>query len=80
MIKSFADRETKKLLKDRRAKLVAINAATNVEELRTPAGIRLHKLEGDRAGRRAIAVNQQYRISFGFEGGDAYDVEKTDFQ
>lgn len=50
-----------------------------MEELRVPPGNRLHKLSGEREGQWAIRVNEQYRICFRFEGGDAYDVEATDY-
>lgn len=61
------------------AKLVTINIATNVEELRVPPGNRLEKLSGDREGQWSIRINQQYRVCFFFEGGDAYEVEVTDY-
>jgi proteic killer suppression protein len=92
MIKSFADRETKKLWKGRKsravpgdvreravAKLVSIDIATNAEELRVPPGNRLHKLSGDREGQWSISINQRYRVCFVFEGGEAYEVEVVDY-
>jgi proteic killer suppression protein len=92
VIRSFADRETERLFRGRRsravptdireralAKLVAINIATNVEELRVPLGNRLEKLRGDREGQWSVRINQQYRVCFFFEGGDAYEVEVTDY-
>lgn len=92
MIKSFADKETERLWKGRKskavpgdvreravAKLTSINIATNVEELSIPSGNRLHKLSGDREGQWSISINQQYRVCFVFEGGDAYEVEVVDY-
>lgn len=92
MIKSFADKETERLWKGRKskavpgdvreravAKLTSINIATNVEELRVPPGNRLHKLSGEREGQWSISINQQYRVCFVFESGDAYDVEVVDY-
>ena len=92
MIKSFADRETGRLFRSRKskavpaqireralAKLLVLDAATDVEELRIPPGNRLEKLRGERAGQWSIRINQQYRICFSFEGGDAYDVEIVDY-
>ncbi len=92
MIKSFADKETERLWKGRKskavpgdvreravAKLVSINAATSVEELKVPPGNRLHKLGGDREGQWSISINQQHRVCFVFEGGDAYEVEVVDY-
>lgn len=52
-----------------------MNIATSVEELRVPPGNRLHKLSGDSEGQWAIIINQQYRVCFVFEDGDAYDVD-----
>ena len=92
MIKSFADRETERLFRGRKskavpaqireralAKLLVLDAATDVEELRIPPGNRLEKLRGERAGQWSIRINQQYRICFSFQGGDAYDVEIVDY-
>jgi proteic killer suppression protein len=55
-------------------KLDQIDSVSSVEALRIPPGNRLHALTGDRAGRHAIRVNDQYRIVFRFQGRDAYDV------
>jgi len=60
-------------------KLVQLDRVETVEELRTPPGNRLHKLGGDREGQWAISINDQYRICFRFEDGDAYNVEATDY-
>lgn len=92
MIKSFADRETERLFRGRKlravptqireralAKLLTLNAVDDVEELRVPPGNRLEKLRGEREGQWSIRINQQYRICFAFEGGDAYEVEVTDY-
>ena len=92
MIKTFADKQTeqfwatgtlRRLPPDiaRRAvrKLTAIHAAALVEELRVPPGNRLHSLEGDRVGQYSVSVNDQWRICFRFEDGDAYDVEICDY-
>ena len=62
-----------------RIKLALLDQAESVEELKVPPGNRLHKLGGDREGQWAISVNDQYRICFLFENGDAYDVEATDY-
>ncbi|MDI6713333.1 MAG: type II toxin-antitoxin system RelE/ParE family toxin [Anaerosomatales bacterium] len=92
MIKSFADKQTQQLYvtgKARRIppdvakraarKLEQINAAACVDDLRVPPGNRLHALEGDRQGQYSISVNDQWRICFRFEDGDAYDVEFCDY-
>lgn len=62
-----------------RIKLAQLDQVESVEELKIPPGNRLHKLGGDREGQWTIRINEQYRICFRFEGGDAYDVEATDY-
>ncbi len=92
MIRSFGDKETQKLFMGRRSRAVSGQAARkaqlklaqldqveSVEELTVPPGNRLHRLGGDREGQWAININDQYRICFRFEGGNAYDVEATDY-
>lgn len=92
MIRSFADRETERLDAGRRSKAVPedaktrarkklemLDSAVDVEDLRMPPGNRLERLSGDRDGQHSIRINQQYRLCFRFEGGDAYDVEITDY-
>jgi proteic killer suppression protein len=44
-----------------------------------PPGNRLHALEGDRKEQYSISINDQWRICFLFDGGDAYEVEVTDY-
>ena len=60
-------------------KLVQLDLVESLDELRMPPGNKLHKLGGDREGQWAINVNDQYRICFRFEDGDAQDVEATDY-
>jgi proteic killer suppression protein len=62
-----------------RRKLDQIDAVTHLDDLRVPPGNRLHALTGDLAGCHAVRVNDQYRIVFRFEGGDAFDVRCTDY-
>ena len=92
MIKTFADKQTEVFWvigKSRRVppdlarralhKLTAINETPQVEFLRVPPGNRLHALGGDRSGQYSVSVNDQWRICFRFEDGDAYDVEICDY-
>jgi proteic killer suppression protein len=62
-----------------RRKLDVLNAATSVKALRVPPGNRLEPLKGDRAGAFSIRVNDQYRITFRFEGDHADDVRCEDY-
>ena len=92
MIKSFADNDTHQLYatgacKRFPADIVAralrkldhLDAAYTLDDLRVPPGNRLHALTGNRVGQYAIAVNDQWRICFRFDGQDAYDVEICDY-
>ncbi len=91
MIRSFRDRDTRRLLNDEpvrrfqsvermaRRKLESLNAATNMAELAAIPGNRLEALKGDRAGQYSIRVNQQWRICFRWRNGDAHDVEIVDY-
>jgi proteic killer suppression protein len=62
-----------------RRKLDQIDAVTRLDDLKVPPGNRLHALGADRRGFHAVRVNDQYRIVFRFEGGDAFDVLCTDY-
>ncbi len=56
-----------------------LNNAGVLQDLRVPPNNRLEKLSGSRAGRLSIRVNEQWRICFHWEDGDAYDVEVVDY-
>ena len=92
VIRSFADRETSRLFRRERArrfpgslqrtmlrKLVMLDAAETLDDLRVPSGNRLEKLGADRAGQYSIRVNDQWRVCFVWRDGDAYDVEIVDY-
>ena len=92
MIKSFADRETEKVYNQifsrklpqdiqriALRKLVMIDNAGCLEDLRVPPANHLEKLSGDREGQYGIRINDQYRICFSVDGSDFYDVEITDY-
>lgn len=95
MIHSFADKTTEDLFhgnctaKTKRlsgalqaaalAKLDMLNAASTVQDLRSPPGNRLEKLEGNFAGQYSIRVNDQWRIVFRFVDNAIYDVQLVDY-
>ena len=60
-------------------KLVLLNAAENINDLRVPPGNRLEKLAGDRVGQYSIRVNDQWRICFTWSSSGAADVELVDY-
>ena len=61
------------------SKLMMLNNATDLGDLRTPPGNRLEALSGDRRGQHSIRVNRQWRICFVWRDGDAYEVEIIDY-
>jgi proteic killer suppression protein len=92
MIKSFANKHTADLFftgKSRRLppdvirrairRLEHVHLAKQLDDLRVPASNRLHALRGDREGQYAVCINNQWRVCFRFEDGDAYEVEVTDY-
>ncbi len=60
-------------------KLIVVDAAEELDDLRVPPGNRLEKLKGDRAGQHSIRINDQWRICCRWHDGDAYDVALVDY-
>ena len=56
-----------------------INNAANLNDLRAPPGNRLERLSGDRHGQYSVRINDQWRICFVWDEGDAYQVEIVDY-
>lgn len=92
MIKSFRDNLTEaafngralkgfpaQLLKVARRKLAMVNAATSLDDLRSPPNNRLEALTKDRAGQHSIRVNDQFRICFIWTNDGAEQVEFVDY-
>ncbi len=91
MIKSFRGRDTEELFNDilvprfraverpARRKLLYLHRARRLEDLKVPPGNRLEALKGDRKGQYSIRVNDQWRICFRRDDGNAYDVEMVDY-
>ncbi|MCK4766614.1 MAG: type II toxin-antitoxin system RelE/ParE family toxin [Candidatus Aminicenantes bacterium] len=67
------------LKKRARRKLEMIHYAHDLRDLISPPGNRLKALKGNRKGQHAIRINDQWRICFRFQNGNAYDVEVTDY-
>lgn len=91
MIQSFKCRDTQRLFENQfvkrfsgigkaaRIKLKLLHAVPDLNDLRSPPGNRLEGLTGNRAGYYSIRINQQWRICFSWQNGDAYDVEIIDY-
>ena len=92
MIRSFADKETEKVyhqIFSRKLpqniqsvalrKLIMIDNAGCLEDLRVPPANRLEKLDGDRKGQYSIRIYDQYRICFRAEDNNFFDVEIVDY-
>ena len=92
VIRSFRDKETERIWKRQRSrqlddgtqrialrKLLILDAAEVLGDLRVPPGNRLEKLKGDRAGSHSIRVNQQWRICFKWSDKGAEDIELVDY-
>ncbi len=92
MIVSFADRQTQLLFEREHVKrldthlqraalrkLLMLDAATSLDDLRFPPGNRLEALKGDRLGQHSIRVNDQWRIVFIWHQGGAHQVALVDY-
>ncbi len=92
MIRSFRDKETECLFhrepvkripppvqRSALRKLLLLDAAVSLDDLRAPPGNRLERLTGDRQGQYSIRINDQWRVCFRWEDGDAHEVEVTDY-
>ena len=60
-------------------KLKALDVAERLGDLRTPAGNRLEQLKGDRSEQYSMRINDQFRVTFRWESGHAYDVGIEDY-
>jgi len=60
-------------------KLDVLNAASQLIDLRSPSGNRLEALQGDWQGFHSIRVNNQWRIVFQWQNGEAHRVELIDY-
>ncbi len=60
-------------------KLQMLHRAAQQDDLRAPPQNRLERLKGDRKGSWSIRINDQWRLCFRFENGNAYDMEIVDY-
>ena len=92
MIESFKCKETKRIwsrnfskkfppnIQSRaRRKLIAIDISKSLNDLKVPPSNHLEVLTDDRKGQHSIRVNNQWRICFTWENGNAFNVEIVDY-
>jgi proteic killer suppression protein len=92
MIRSFACDDTARLFRLEKVrafppdiqrtalrKFAQLQAVTELIHLRIPPGNRLEALKGNRKGQHSIRINDQWRICFRWDSGNAFDVEITDY-
>ena len=95
MIESFGNALAEDLFEDRRTratrafppdlrrvarrKLLYLHDAADLRDLRVPPGNRLESLRGELAGFHSIRINDQWRVVFKWQGGNAFDVQIVDY-
>ncbi len=92
MIKAFACKETEKIFSGRfskklprdiqrvaERKLILLNSAATLDDLRIPPANRLEQLSGNRQGQYSIRVNKQWRICFTWQNDGVHHVEIVDY-
>jgi len=92
MIQSFACKETERVFGDEpsrrlprdiqrtaRRKLLMLDAARSLRNLRSPPGNRLEALKGDRERQHSLRINDPWRLCFRWREPDAFDVEIVDY-
>jgi toxin HigB-1 len=91
MIKSFHRKDTQALFEGKcprqfkaiatvaERKLQMLDDAYGLQDLRILPGNRLEALRGNRKGQWSIRINDQWRLCFRFEDGNAFDVEIVDY-
>jgi toxin HigB-1 len=95
MIQSFANETAADLFRERNTrharaiphelwpivqrKLKMLDVAARLGDLRAPPGNRLEQLSGRRAGQHSVRINDQYRLTFRWEAGHAWEVAVEDY-
>jgi proteic killer suppression protein len=91
MIQGFNDRDTERLFNDEdvrrfraierqaRRKLLLLDTAVSLDDLRMPPGNRLEALSGSRQGQYSIRINNQWRVCFRWQASGPYDVAIVDY-
>ena len=78
-MRDFSKKLPQDIQEKARIKLLLLDAASELNDLRIPPGNRLEELKDDRKNQHSIRINDQWRICFVWENGDAYQVEIVDY-
>ena len=95
MIESFGNQLAQTLFEDRhsrvtrsfpadlrriaRRKLLYLHDAAELRDLRVPPGNRLEALKGEYSGCHSIRINNQWRLVFRWQSGNAFEVRIVDY-
>ncbi len=92
MIESFRCKETRKIWSRKfskrfpphiqsraRRKLIAIDISKSLNDLKAPLSNHLEVLTDDRKGQHSIRINDQWRVCFVWQNGNAFNVEIVDY-
>jgi proteic killer suppression protein len=74
-----ARRVPREIWRSAQRKLKMVDVAVNLQDLMIPSGNRLEALKGDHRGRHSIRINDQYRVTFRWEQGNAFEVVVEDY-
>ncbi len=67
------------LVRPLRSRLISLDRAESLADLRSPPGMRLEAMQGDRRGQHSVRVNDQYRVCFTWTPRGPEGVEFTDY-
>lgn len=92
MIVTFANKDTEQIHQGNRIKglpadvqkialrkMIMMDNAESIQDLKVPPGNRLERLKGSRKGKWSIRINDKYRIIFSAKGNKFYQVEIIDY-
>ncbi len=92
MLLSFRDKDAERIWQRKRSrrldeptqraalrKLLILDAADQLADLRIPPGNRLEKLKGNRANTFSIRINDQWRVCFRWTSAGPQDIEIVDY-
>ena len=79
MFNEISVRRFQSIERQARRKLLYLNSVRTLRDLLQPPGNKLEALKGNRRGQHSIRINDQWRICFRWQDGNAFDVEIVDY-